>query len=202
VRRAVRERAGAGYIAPGDYPMELLVIGGSQGARILSDVVPEAIALLPSNLTANIRVAHQARAEDVERVTGYYAGIGIQADVQPFFQDVPRRIAEAQLVISRAGASSVADLSVIGRPSILVPFAAATADHQTANARGLVEAEAAILIPERKLAPATLASEIERILTNPQAADAMARNALTAGRPDATERLLEMVDGLRGTEHR
>ncbi len=202
VRQAVRERAGAGYIAPGDYPMELLVIGGSQGARILSDVVPEAVALLPSSLTSNIRLAHQARAEDVDRVTGYYAEIGIKADVQPFFDDVPRRIAEAQLVISRAGASSVADLSVIGRPSILVPFAAATADHQTANARGLVEAEAAILIPERKLAPETLASEIERILTNPQAADAMARNALTAGRPDATERLVEMVDGLRGTEHR
>ena len=198
VRSAIRERQGAGYIAPGDYPMSITVIGGSQGARILSDVVPEAIAGLPDGLRDNIRVAHQARGEDEGRVRSFYDDHGIRAEVQPFFDDIPRRLAETQLVISRAGASSVADLSTIGRPSILVPFAAATADHQTANARQLVEAEAAILIPEKKLAPAVLASEIARILTNPQAADVMARNALGAGRPDATDRLVEMVEGLKG----
>ena len=198
VRAAIREREGAGYIAPGDYPMSLLVIGGSQGARILSDIVPEAIARLPDDLRHNLRVVHQARGEDEARVREFYDTHGIRAEVEPFFDDIPRRLAETQLVISRAGASSVADLSVIGRPSILVPFAAATADHQTANARQLVEAEAAILIPEKKLAPDALASEITRILTNPQAADVMARNALSAGRPDATERLVEMVEGLKG----
>lgn len=198
VRQSVMERAGAGYIAPGDYPMSLLVIGGSQGARILSDVVPAAVASLPDDLRRNIRVAHQARGEDETRVREAYEAGGIDAEVKPFFQDVPRRMAEAQLVISRAGASSVADLSIIGRPSILVPFAAATGDHQTANAHALVEAEAAILIPERALAPKALAGEITRILTNPQAAETMARNALSAGRPDATGRLVEMVEGLQG----
>ncbi len=127
-----------------------------------------------------------------------YAEAGIRAEVKPFFEDVPRRMAEAQLIVSRAGASSVADISVIGRPSILIPFAAAAGDHQTANAHALVEAEAAILIPERRLNPETLSTEIERILGNPAAAQVMAKNALTAAAPDAAERLADMVEGLRG----
>ena len=122
VRAAVLERAGAAYIPPGDYPMSVLVIGGSQGARALSDVAPPAIASLPNNLLRNIRVSHQARDEDGERVAAYYQEHGIAAEVQPFFRDLPRRMSEAQLVVSRAGASSVADISVIGRPSILIPY--------------------------------------------------------------------------------
>jgi UDP-N-acetylglucosamine--N-acetylmuramyl-(pentapeptide) pyrophosphoryl-undecaprenol N-acetylglucosamine transferase len=160
VRAAVLKREGAGYIMPGDYPMSLVVIGGSQGARILSDVVPEAVALLPEGLRRNIRVAQQARDEDMERVAAFYAEAGIKAEVATFFDDIPRRFSEAQLIISRSGASSVADIAVIGRPSILIPYAAATADHQTANARALVEADAAILIPEKRLDPATLAEQI------------------------------------------
>ncbi len=196
VRAAVLDRAGAGYIAPGDYPMSILVMGGSQGARILSDVVPEAVALMRDAARRNIRVSHQARAEDAERVTAFYAAHGIDADVQPFFRDVPRRMSEAQLVISRAGASSVADLSVIGRPSILVPFAAATADHQSANARALVDAGAAILIPERRLNAQALAEQIMLVLDNPQGAEDMARAALTVGRPDAAQTLADMVETL------
>ncbi|MEM9638994.1 MAG: glycosyltransferase, partial [Pseudomonadota bacterium] len=109
VRGAILERSEAGYISPGDYPMELLVIGGSQGARVLSDVIPPAVAALPMEMLKNIRVSHQARDEDLERVAAFYAENGIKAEVQPFFHDVPRRMTEAQLVISRAGASSVAD---------------------------------------------------------------------------------------------
>lgn len=196
VRSAVLERAGSGYIQPGDYPMELLVIGGSQGARILSDVVPPAIASLPMTMLKNIRVSHQARGEDEARVRSYYAEHGIDADVQPFFQDVPRRMSEAQLVISRSGASSVADISVIGRPSILIPFAAATGDHQTANARGLVDAGAAILIPENMLTPDTLAAQIEAVLSAPDAALLMSQAAQREGRPDATQTLADMVETL------
>ena len=198
VRGAVLDRAAAPYIAPGDYPMSLVVIGGSQGARILSDVVPAAIAALPQTIRRNLRVAHQARAEDLPRVTEAYEAAGILAEVEPFFTDIPRRLSEAQLVISRSGASSIADISVIGRPAILVPFAAATADHQTANARGLVSADAAILIPESALDPATLASHIAAVLSNPQAAEMMAANALAQGRPDATQRLVDLVLGLDG----
>lgn len=198
VRGAVLERAGAGYIPPGDYPMSLLVIGGSQGARILSDVVPAAIAALPDSIRRYLRVDHQARAEDLDRVTAAYASAGIAADVQPFFTDIPRRLTEAQLVISRAGASSVADISVIGRPAILIPFAAATGDHQTANARGLVDAQAAILIPESVLDPANLSLQIAAVLSNPAAAAKMSRQAMTQGRPDATEALVEIVLRLAG----
>lgn len=193
VRAAILERAGAPYIPPGDYPMSVLVIGGSQGARILSDVVPAALAALPEALRANIRVAHQARAEDRDRVVTAYADAGIRAEVEPFFADVPRRLSEAQLVISRSGASSVADISIVGRPAILIPFAAAAGDHQTANARGLVEAEAAVLIPESRLDVATLAGHVAAILENPGAATRMAQSALGYGTPDATDRLVEMV---------
>ncbi|SMX33806.1 UDP-N-acetylglucosamine--N-acetylmuramyl-(pentapeptide) pyrophosphoryl-undecaprenol N-acetylglucosamine transferase [Actibacterium lipolyticum] len=198
VRGAVLERAGAPYIPPGDYPMSILVMGGSQGARILSDVVPSAIAALPEDIRRNIRVAHQARDEDGERVTQFYAENGITADVQPFFTDVPSRMSEAQLVISRAGASSVADISVIGRPAIFVPLAAAIRDEQTANARGLVEANAAILIPESALEPIALSEQISAVLTNPKGATRMANAALAAGLPDATDRLVEIVETLAG----
>jgi UDP-N-acetylglucosamine--N-acetylmuramyl-(pentapeptide) pyrophosphoryl-undecaprenol N-acetylglucosamine transferase len=198
VRGAVHDRAGAGYIAPGDYPMSLLVLGGSQGARILSDIVPQAVAALPEHLLRHIRVAHQARAEDQERVALYYADHGIDAEVEPFFHDVPNRLSEAQLVVSRAGASTVADLTVIGRPSILVPLAAAIRDEQTANARGLVNADAAILMPESKFTVQNLAEQIEGVLSNPAAAEHMARAALSVGRPRAARDLADLVESLAG----
>jgi UDP-N-acetylglucosamine--N-acetylmuramyl-(pentapeptide) pyrophosphoryl-undecaprenol N-acetylglucosamine transferase len=196
VRGTVLERAGAAYIAPGDYPMSLLVFGGSQGARILSDVVPAAVALLPEEIRRHLRVAQQARPEDQDRVIAAYYEIGVQSEVEPFFRDIPRRLSEAQLVISRSGASSVADISVIGRPSILVPYAAATADHQTANARGLVEAGGAIRIPERKFTPEALAEAIAAVLSQPDAAAEMARAALSVGMPDATGLLVDLVEEL------
>ncbi len=200
VRAAVLDRAGAGYIAPGDYPMDLLVFGGSQGARILSDVVPAAVAALPDAIRARLRVAQQARAEDLPRVVQAYEDAGISAEVAPFFADIPRRLSECQLVISRAGASSVADISVIGRPAILIPFAAATGDHQTANARGLVEAQAAIMIPEKALDAASLSAQMASVLGQPAAAAQMARNALRQGRPDATTRLAALVEALVSKE--
>ena len=202
VRASVLERAGAGYIPPGDYPMSVLVIGGSQGARILSDVIPAAIADLPEDLRRNIRVAHQARDEDGERVAQFYAEAGIDAEVEPFFRDVPRRMSEAQMVISRAGASSIADISVIGRPSILIPYAAAAGDHQTANAKGLSQAGGAIVIPERKLAVDAVSEQIASVLTNPQGATQMAQASLGQGLPDAPLNLADMVEELakgRGT---
>jgi UDP-N-acetylglucosamine--N-acetylmuramyl-(pentapeptide) pyrophosphoryl-undecaprenol N-acetylglucosamine transferase len=196
VRGAVLARAGAGYIEPGEYPMSILVIGGSQGARILSDAVPAAIAALPDAIRRFVRVSHQARPEDMERVQSAYAQSGIKADVQPFFTDIPERMAEAQLVISRSGASSVADISVIGRPAILIPFAAATADHQTANARGLSDTGAAILMPESQVSAESLSAQIELILSNAQGAAQMAAAALSCGLPDATERLVTLVEEL------
>lgn len=196
VRAAILDRAGAGYIPPGDYPMSILVMGGSQGAKILSDVVPEAIAMLPDDLRRNIRVAHQARDEDGMRVATYYAEAGIDADVKPFFDDVPDRMTEAQLVITRSGASTVADLTVIGRPAIFVPLAAAIRDEQTANARQMVDAGAAVLMPESQFTAAALAEQITTIMTNERAAGQMATAALACGKPDATDRLVGLVEDL------
>ncbi len=198
VRAAVLERAAAPYIPPGDYPMSMVVIGGSQGARILSDVVPAAVAMLPEGIRRHLRVAHQARLEDVSRVEQAYDAAGIMAEVAPFFADIPRRFSEAQLVVSRAGASSIADISVIGRPSILVPLAIAIRDEQTANARGLVDAGAAILIPENLLDAGSLARHMAAVLENPEAAETMAANALAEGKPDATARLVALVEDLAG----
>jgi UDP-N-acetylglucosamine--N-acetylmuramyl-(pentapeptide) pyrophosphoryl-undecaprenol N-acetylglucosamine transferase len=200
VRAAVVERAGSPYIPPGDYPMSLLVFGGSQGARVISQVVPEAVALLPRVLRRNLRVAHQARQEDAEEVRRIYAAAEIDAEIAPFFNDMPRRMSEAQLVICRAGASSIADLSVIGRPAILVPFAAAAADHQTANAHALVEAGGAIMIPESRLDAATLAAHVATVLNDPKAALQMAIAATRYGIPDATERLVAVVEALGARE--
>ena len=196
VRRAVLERAGAGYIPPGDYPMSILVIGGSQGARALSDIVPPAIAGLPPGIVRNIRVGHQAREEDAARVADFYATHGIPAEVSPFFRDVPARMSEAQLVISRAGASSIADIAVIGRPSILIPYPHAAADHQSANARGLARSGAAIVIPESKLTPEVLSEQIATVLGDPAGASSMAEAALGAAMPDAHETLAGLVEGL------
>ncbi len=196
VRSAIMAKAGSPYITPGDYPMHLLVIGGSQGASILSDVVPKALGLLPRALQDRLRVSHQARDADHDTAVAAYDALGLRATVQPFFDDVPARMAESQLVISRAGASSVADLTVIGRPSILIPLAIATHDHQTANARGLVQAGGTVMVAENELTPALLATHIGEILSDPDRADFMASAALKLGRPDAAETLADAVQQL------
>lgn len=193
VRQAVLDRTAAPYAPPGEGELHLLVIGGSQGARVLSNIVPEAIAGLPDDLRARLSVSHQARAEDAERVTAAYAAAGVNAEVRPFFDDVPRRLAESQLVVSRAGASSIADITVVGRPAILIPYAAATGDHQTANARALAESGAAILLPESVLDAESLRRDIRDILSDSARATAMAAAALTLARPDAAQRLADLV---------
>jgi UDP-N-acetylglucosamine--N-acetylmuramyl-(pentapeptide) pyrophosphoryl-undecaprenol N-acetylglucosamine transferase len=202
VRAAIRARAGAPYIPPGDYPMTVLVMGGSQGARVLTDVVPAALARLPDPLRGRLRVAHQARPEDEMRAIDAYEAAGIDAEVRPFFDDVPTRMADAQLVIARSGASTVADLSVIGRPSILVPLAAAIRDEQTANARALAEAGAAILMPERRFDASALAEHVELILANPEGAQRMAHAALRLAVPDAAARLADLAQSLTAETRR
>lgn len=196
VRGAVLGKAGAPYTAPEGGRLDILVFGGSQGARVLSDVVPAALAALPAEMQAHLRVSQQAREEDLERVTAFYAAAGIAAEVKPFFTDIPKRMAAAQLVVSRAGASSVADISVIGRPAILVPLASAIRDEQSANARGLVAAGGAVLIAESQLDPALLSGEIARILADPAGAERMAAAALSQSKPDATDALVALVEEL------
>lgn len=196
VRGAIRARAGAPYTPPGDYPLSLLVFGGSQGARLFADMVPPAVAALPGALRDRLRVAQQARPEDADRVAAAYDAAGIRAEVAPFFVDIPDRLAEAQLVIARAGASSLAEIAAIGRPAILIPYGAAAHDHQTANAEGFDAAGAASVIAEAALDPATLARHMTAILSDGTLAADMARAALSLGRPDAAAALADLVGEL------
>lgn len=200
VRRAVLERAGAEYAAPGEDALEILVIGGSQGARILSDVVPQALAALPHGMRVRLRVSQQARQEDVERVTSFYRDQAIRAEIHTFFEDVPERMARAQVVIARAGASTIADLSVIGRPAILIPYAAAAEDHQAANAKGMAAAGGAEVLPEAGFTAEALAARLRALLSDPERAATMARASLAYGKPDAAERLAELVERLSRNE--
>ena len=196
VRAAILEHTGAPYIPPGDYPMSLLVLGGSQGARIMSDIVPPAIAALPEHIRRNIRVSHQARAEDLGRVQDFYEAELITADVQTFFDDVPRRLVDAQLIISRSGASTVADASVVGRPAIWVPLASAIRDEQTANARQLVEAGGAVMMTEAEFEVSALTQTLTVLLEDESGMLKMSQMATSCGVPDATDRLVELVEDL------
>jgi UDP-N-acetylglucosamine--N-acetylmuramyl-(pentapeptide) pyrophosphoryl-undecaprenol N-acetylglucosamine transferase len=192
VRTSVLARAAA----PLPETASLLIIGGSQGARILSDVVPAAIAALPDAIRARLTISQQVRDEDMDRVRAFYAQAGIAATLAPFFTDLADRMAAASLVISRAGASSVADIGVIGRPAILIPYAAATDDHQTANARALTDPGAAIAIPEAEATPQRLTAELASLMDNPARLADMAARAVKASRPDATRALAALVETL------
>ncbi|MEL6679942.1 MAG: UDP-N-acetylglucosamine--N-acetylmuramyl-(pentapeptide) pyrophosphoryl-undecaprenol N-acetylglucosamine transferase, partial [Pseudomonadota bacterium] len=198
VREAILARHGMPYEIDREGALHLLVIGGSQGASILSEVVPPAVEALPYDLRDRLTISHQARDADVSRVTGAYQEMGVEAVVEPFFHDVPSRLARAHLVISRSGASSVADIAVVGRPSILVPYAAAAQDHQTANARGLTETGAALTVPESELTSAGLSAHIAAILSDPNRARSMAEAALAQARPNAARDLADLVVEVSG----
>ncbi|MEM7295665.1 MAG: glycosyltransferase, partial [Pseudomonadota bacterium] len=201
VRASILERHGAPYIPTGDHPMMLLVFGGSQGARVLSEVVPQAVALLPDRVRRDLRVVQQARAEDHDQVTAAYAKIDIQARVEPFLNDMSDLLAEAQVVVSRSGASSVADIAIVGRPSVLVPLGAAIRDEQTANAMPLRRAGAAVVLAERDFMPDSLAKSLSPILRDPRLATSMAGAALGLARPDATSRLVDLVERIAAGEY-
>jgi UDP-N-acetylglucosamine--N-acetylmuramyl-(pentapeptide) pyrophosphoryl-undecaprenol N-acetylglucosamine transferase len=194
VRPAVIEAARVLYVAPGrPGPINLLVFGGSQGARIMADIVPPAIELLPVGVRANLVVTQQARAEDIARVRATYDRIGTKAEIAPFFPDLPARIARSHLVVSRSGASTVAELAAIGRPGILVPLPHALDQDQLANARVLEQAGGAIRIDQAAFTPEKLASEIAGIAVEPDRLAIMAQRARAAGALDAADRLAELV---------
>jgi UDP-N-acetylglucosamine--N-acetylmuramyl-(pentapeptide) pyrophosphoryl-undecaprenol N-acetylglucosamine transferase len=201
VRRSVLEKHGAGYITPGNWPMSILAIGGSQGARILSELMPQAVALLPEKTKSQLRVVQQAREEDIQTCEAAYTQAGVRCEISPFFRDIPRLMSEAQLVVSRAGASSVADISIVGRPSILVPLAIAMDDHQSANARGLAKAGGAIVIPEKELTAISLSKCIATVLQDADGAAKMAQAALSQSRPEAAEHLANLVEELAAKGH-
>lgn len=193
VRPAIAGLSQTGYIAATDR-IRLLVLGGSLGARVFSDVVPEALRSLPEALRTRLSVAQQARREDTDRVTAAYAGSGIQAELSPFFPDVAGRLVAAHLVIARSGASTVAELAVAGRPAILVPLPGAIDDHQSANARALAEAGGAWVVPQPAFTSVALADRLRGLLADPVGLTEVAVAARTQARADAASRLADLVE--------
>jgi UDP-N-acetylglucosamine--N-acetylmuramyl-(pentapeptide) pyrophosphoryl-undecaprenol N-acetylglucosamine transferase len=194
VRREVIAAAATPYAAPEPGgKLRLLVFGGSQGARVMAEIVPKTIELIPATLLVRLSIVQQARAEDVDTVRAAYAKLGIEAECAPFFTDLPDRMAAAQLIIARSGASTVAELSAIGRPAILVPLPHALDQDQFANAGVLEAAGGALRIEQRAFTPERLASEIMALSGEPGRLARMAQAAKSAGTLDAAERLADLV---------
>jgi UDP-N-acetylglucosamine--N-acetylmuramyl-(pentapeptide) pyrophosphoryl-undecaprenol N-acetylglucosamine transferase len=193
VRPQIKALSGQGYTGSQNH-IRLLVLGGSLGARVFSDVIPAALAMLPETLRTRLVVTQQCRGEDLERVRHSYAQSRIPAVLESFFPDVAELLAKAHLVVSRAGASSVAELAVAGRPAILVPLPGAIDDHQAANAEGLQQQGGAIMLRQDVATPASLASTIETLLAEPNTLVQMAGQAATLGRPDAAVALADLTE--------
>ena len=179
-------------------PLRILVTGGSQGASVLSAVVPAGLGMLEPSLRRRLQVVQQCRPEDIEIVRKYYADLGIPAELMTYIEDMPAKIADAHLVIGRAGASTVAELTAAGRPAILVPYAAATDDHQTFNAREMVKAGGARAIAEENFTPQVLARQVEALSMDPVALANAAARALSVGRPHAARDLADLVERVAG----
>jgi UDP-N-acetylglucosamine--N-acetylmuramyl-(pentapeptide) pyrophosphoryl-undecaprenol N-acetylglucosamine transferase len=179
-------------------PLKILITGGSQGATVLGAVVPDALGMLPPKLRHRLQVVQQCRPDDIEAVRNRYAALNIPAELLTYIEDMPDRIGEAHLVIARAGASTIAELTAAGRPAILIPLPIATDDHQTANAREMAKAGGARMIPQSEFTPEVLAAQIEAIAGDAQALTNAAERALSVGRPHATQDLADLVERVAG----
>jgi UDP-N-acetylglucosamine--N-acetylmuramyl-(pentapeptide) pyrophosphoryl-undecaprenol N-acetylglucosamine transferase len=175
-------------------PLKILVTGGSQGAAILSQVVPEGLGMLDPSLRRRLQVVQQCRPDDIERVRSQYAALGIPAELMTYIEDMAAKLGDCHLMIGRAGASTIAELTAAGRPAILVPYAAATDDHQTANAREIVKAGGARAIKQENFTPDVLARQIEALAMDPVALNNAAARALSVGRPHAARDLADLVE--------
>jgi UDP-N-acetylglucosamine--N-acetylmuramyl-(pentapeptide) pyrophosphoryl-undecaprenol N-acetylglucosamine transferase len=194
VRPAVLAAAATPYVpSVGNDPFRLVVFGGSQGAKFFSGAIPTALALLPEELRARIVLTQQARPEDRPQVDQCMAKLKMDADVSPFFGDMAARIGSAHLVISRSGASTVSEISVIGRPSILVPYPYALDHDQAANAAALVNAGGAEVVPQAELSPEKLSGLIAAAMREPERMAGMAEAAHRSSRPDAAALLADLV---------
>lgn len=192
VRPAIAALHGQGFVPPGER-VELLVLGGSLGAKIFGTLVPAALALLPGALRARLHVTQQCRTEEIEQARQVFKSAGIAVELSPFFTDVAALLAKAQLVVTRAGASSVAEIAAAGRPAIFIPLPGAIDDHQRANADALAATGAALRLDQAGLTPVILAEQIETLLMNTEGLTEMAAASAAYGRVDAAFRLADLV---------
>ena len=194
VRPEIKALFNRPFPEPGQGTIRLLVTGGSQGARLLSECTPAAIAQLPEDLRLRLQVTQQTRPDSMENARRIYGNALVEAELSPFFRDMAGRLAACHIVIGRAGASTICELAVAGRPSILVPLGIAMDDHQRYNAKLLVDVGAAEVVAEKNLTPERLAQAIQRLAEEPAALSQAAAAARSVARPDAAERLADLVE--------
>ena len=199
VREAVA-RLGEAPLPPFDEvaPLKILVTGGSQGASILGTVVPAGLGKLEPSIRHRLQVVQQCRPDDIVAVRAAYAALKIPAELMTYITDMPAKLAEAHLIIARAGASTIAELTAAGRPAILIPLPSATDDHQTANAREMAKAGGARMIVQSEFTPETLARQIEALVHDPEALANAAARSLSVGRPNAASDLADLVERIAG----
>tara|TARA_R110000796_G_scaffold11478_5_gene38456 strand:- start:10476 stop:11681 length:1206 start_codon:yes stop_codon:yes gene_type:complete len=199
VRAEVAALANSTYDVPTeDGPIKLLITGGSQGARVLSEILPTALVNLPEGIRRRLVVTQQARDEDIHAVRKTYDGSGIDVTLASFIDDIPERLRDCHLVIARSGASTVAELTAAGRPGLLVPLPHAIDDHQRFNAQQVEDAGGAWLMPQDRFSSETVTDRLAKLLRNPAALTRAAKAAKTAGRANAAERLADMVLDMLG----
>jgi UDP-N-acetylglucosamine--N-acetylmuramyl-(pentapeptide) pyrophosphoryl-undecaprenol N-acetylglucosamine transferase len=182
-----------------DSLLRVLVTGGSQGARVLSEVIPDGLSMLPAALRSRLQVTQQCRPEDIEAVRARYTGHDIPAELGTYFEDMAERLADAHLFIGRAGASTIAELTAVGRPAILVPLPIATDDHQAANAREMAAAGGARSIRQEKFTGVELAKQIQAMAQHPETLANAAHAAWNCGYPNAAADLADLVEGFGGS---
>ncbi len=197
IRAEIAAKAAAPYSKlDNNSPLNILIIGGSQGASILSKVLPEALKMLPTSLKKRIKLAQQCRPEDIDDVRAAFIGSGIDHELATFFTDIPERMVKAHLIISRSGSSSMAELFTIGRPALLIPFARAADDHQTANALAMTERGGGWIIPESGFTVDVVSDRLQNLFKNPEILKKAAECALVPDMPKVPQKLCRMIEEL------
>ena len=194
VRRIILEKENCQYLSPGPWPNTILVLGGSQGASLLSALIPQALSRLTKKTKERLTVFHQARKEDLDKVVRSYDEVHVKAHVAPFFENVEQLISEAQLIICRAGANTLTDISSIGRPAISIPLATAKDNHQRNNAKIFENNKAAVVIEENEISPKKLSVAISKILKSPSKASLMAERSYSISKTNASEKIISEIE--------
>ena len=198
VRNKILKKSNSQYLGPGPWPITLLILGGSQGAKLLSDALPNCMETLSKKTRERLTIFHQARRDDIERVLAAYRDMDLRACVRPFFEDVERLMSESQIIICRAGSNTLADISIVGRPAILIPLKNAKDDHQLRNARMFAENGGAIVIEESPSLVEDLSEKLRIILNSPSKTRAMADKALRMGKPEASKNIIRTIETFLG----
>ena len=198
IRNKVLKKSNSQYLEPGPWPITLLVLGGSQGARLLSDALPKCIETLSKKTKERLTIFHQARKDDIDRVLAAYRDMDLRACVRPFFEDVERLMSESQIIICRAGSNTLADISIVGRPAILIPLKHAKDEHQLRNAKMFAEEGGAIVVEESPSLVEDLSEKLSLVLKSPSKTRAMANKAFKTGKPNASKNIIKTIEILLG----